>query len=195
MSSRSSEGWVLGRNGIRPLEFVLGDAMTKPPRNNGARHYGPGAKYGARQYGLPPKNEVPGTTPAEKWCQALRLARKPWCQALRFYRRDRKPIPPQLWIVPLDNIGTSRVRVRPYWHITAQKSRNEKPERPTTGSYKPPPTRLSARNPLWAAKKASEKVNFHPSRDTNSSLTDSRPSLPAPRAAYATPPAAASPNR
>ncbi|GIW91835.1 MAG: hypothetical protein KatS3mg109_2267 [Pirellulaceae bacterium] len=48
------------------MEFVLRDAVTKPSRNNGARHYGPRAKYGARQYGFPPKNEVPGTTPTRK---------------------------------------------------------------------------------------------------------------------------------
>ncbi|GIW96438.1 MAG: hypothetical protein KatS3mg110_4479 [Pirellulaceae bacterium] len=131
----------------------------------------------------------------KKWCQALPLARKAWCQALRFFRRGREPIPPQLRIMPLDNIGTSRARVRPDSHYTAQKSLNEKPKKPSTGSYKPPPTRLSPHNPLRAAKKASEKPNFHPSRDTNSSPTDSRPSLPAPRAAYATLPAAASPNR
>ncbi|GIW90278.1 MAG: hypothetical protein KatS3mg109_0710 [Pirellulaceae bacterium] len=54
--------WDLSRRGRVARESVLGNAMTKPPRNNGARHYGPRAKYGARQYGSPPKNEVPGTT-------------------------------------------------------------------------------------------------------------------------------------
>ncbi|GIW94622.1 MAG: hypothetical protein KatS3mg110_2663 [Pirellulaceae bacterium] len=66
LPGRSCGGWVVARNGRRLVEFVLRDAVTKSPRNNGARHYGPRAKYGARQYGFAPKNEVPGTTPTKK---------------------------------------------------------------------------------------------------------------------------------